>query len=1063
MGSPRDDSTSESLASRFERLWEATGTAPDLKAFLQLHSDASLRERAEVVRVDQRRRWQAGQPRVLEDYFRAFPDLAAHAGVKLALAVAEYRTASRNGRAYDRDAFLARFADLPSLSERLADARPTVGPSPVGVPPNASQPTAGGASPAATPRLAARRFVQDDDLVVVRPPETEGVYDFVDDDGILAVEPALTPIPALPRPRVVHTVQEDSDFGSANQKGSKTWSQRVLARRATAWHTDPSFRTIPMPWEWASILLRTDRRAWTRRQRDVMASAGRFYLIGTLALAIGLTGVGLASRFLGRRPRVPIPLALIEPIDARELTRYVKQLDEIKTELAANRGARANELLDQVDARWRDWEWRHLKLACHPRTFEVATPGPFVGLPVSADARRLAISCDLFVPGASSTDGHFEGRLQLWDLDKHPIRELTTFSSASRFLRVVLSADGHRVAAATETAIHVWDVDKAKEILRMSQPARSLAHLSLAPDGAQLAFADSNGPVTLWNIPSGEKIHTLGQKLMPFARLVFAPRGRRLVAEAGNQIALWDTVDGHQILLKETKHRSGGGIAVFSADGQRLAATDEKGVVRLWDTETGKDLATFGTLGDGTGSLAFSPDGKQLAGSVAGEWTVILWDTETGQKNQTFTMATSPGNRNSFSTSLQDITFSPDGARLAAFRASDTILAKNHRSVLIWDMKSGGAPETVSHAAQPQFTTGGRMVFSSDAVSQSQNGLGVWDPSGAHFSVELAEAGAPSPDGSRLVAIGSNQIVSTDDGRVLKALNKIAPVNFTDVYFNPNGRRYVTIDREKSMRFWDAATDTPLGEGQKTKERLVQFLFSGNGDRLITVGSPQRGEGGDPSGLGGLLSNNAVLTIWDPERGGEPLVTVQGLYHRFSGRLSISPDGKQFATGSLHETVRVYDTDSGSVTWDLEGHTETVYGSVFSPDGRHLITSGLDLLEDRVTKGEVKVWDLETGGMVREFPGPAIVTIISPDGRLAFAADLAGYVRGKPGRQKYQVWDLATGETRYKLDGPMSGLTFTPDGKRFACLDKDAVHLRETTTGIELLSLPLNRAGGGIL
>ena len=118
------------------------------------------------------------------------------------------------------------------------------------------------------------------------------------------------------------------------------------------------------------------------------------------------------------------------------------------------------------------------------------------------------------------------------------------------------------------------------------------------------------------------------------------------------------------------------------------------------------------------------------------------------------------------------------------------------------------------------------------------------------------------------------------------------------------------------------------------------------------------------------------------------------------------------------------------------------------------------MLEDRLSKGEVKVWDVETGRIVREFPGPALVTAISPDGRLAFAVDLAGYTRGKQGRQRYLVRDLATGETCYALESPAKELTFSPDGKRFACLNNDSVEIRETTTGIELLSLPLSRASG---
>jgi WD40 repeat protein len=452
--------------------------------------------------------------------------------------------------------------------------------------------------------------------------------------------------------------------------------------------------------------------------------------------------------------------------------------------------------------------------------------------------------------------------------------------------------------------------------------------------------------------------------------------------------------------------------------------------------------------------LAFSPDGRQLAGCVPGEGGGAVWDATTGEQVRTIALPATPGRRASSPSGLQDLAFSPDGTRLAAFRASFGYPANRNRSVLIWSTEGKDKPETITNAAQPHFAADGRLVVSRGAGSLNSAGFGVWDPSGSAVVIEVPEAGAPSPDGSRLVTIGSNQVVSADDGRVLKVLNQVAPVNFDQVHYSPDGRRYLTIDREKSLRFWDAATDTPLSPGRKVKDSLSQFAFSPNGARLITVGSPQDGVVVGLFGYG--LRNNAVITVWDLERG-ELLQSIEGLYHRFAGRLAISPDGTRFAVGSLHQTVRVYDTDSGSVIWDLEGHTETAYGIVFSPDGRHLISSALDLLEDHVSKGEVKVWDIETGRAVREFPGPTLVAAVSPDGRLAFAADFAGYERGKPGGRRLKVWDLTTGETCYQLDNPMGVPVFSPDGQRFAMLENDLVAIHETTTGTRLLALPAPR------
>jgi WD40 repeat protein len=1050
MGSTRGESPAESLASRFERLWDATGTASDLNGFLQLHPDAGLRDRAEVVRVDQRRRWQAGRPRALEEYFRDCPDLAAHAAVKSALVVAEFRTAARNGRPYEREAFLARFADVSSLSQRLDDSR-----RPAGEAPRLDRPPVAGPAPAAAPMPAARKALVPDEMVVVQRPEVEEVYDFVDGDELPDVEILPPPAPIVPPPKQVIAASEDPEFSTTGKSASRSWPERVLVRRASAWAANPSPAAIPRPWELAAILLRTDRGGWTRRQRAVMAAAGRVYLIGTLVFAFGLIGVGLAGRYLLRRsPRAPVQLATIEPADPTEMARYARQLEEIQAELAGRRFARASELLDRVEPRWRDWEWRYLKRACHPRIFDIAAADPVSVSAVSADGRRLAAALDHYVPGTKPDNGRSEGRIQLWDLADRSMRELATFTGAGRFWRLAVSAKGERVAAATESTVHVWEVDSAKEVLRLERPVRSVADLALDADGGQLAIVESAGPIGLWKVEGGGKVATVGQEHPNFARVFFAPRGRRLAAEGGSRIGLWDTTDGRPLLLKPARYRTAGGVAVFSPDGHRLASDDDNGVIRLWDTEDGKELASFGKLADGAGLLAFSPDSEQLAGSGPTDGIVSVWDATTGQSVRTITLPPPPGPKRSPPLGLQDLAFSPDGKRMAAFQASFGPIANRNRTVLIWDAKEGGIPETIANAAQPRFAAGGRLVVSRGAGAPSSSAFAAWDPSGSAVPLEVAEAGAPSPDGSCLVTIGSNQIVSADDGRVVKVLNRMAPLNFDQVHYSPDGCRYVTLDRQKNVLFWDAATDTPLGKGREVKQGAFQFAFSANGARLITMGSPQDGVVVGLFGFG--LKNNAVIGVWELERG-ELLQTIEGLYHRFAGRLAISPDGTRFAVGSLHQTVRVYDTDSGSVIWDLEGHTETAYGIVFHPDGRHLISSGLDLLEDRVTKGEVKVWDLETGRAVREFPGPTLVAAISPDGRLAFAADFSEYERSKPGRRRLKVWDLAAGETHYQLDEPLGMPVFSPDGKRFAMLENDAVAIHETTTGTRLLRLPAPR------
>ena len=55
-----------------------------------------------------------------------------------------------------------------------------------------------------------------------------------------------------------------------------------------------------------------------------------------------------------------------------------------------------------------------------------------------------------------------------------------------------------------------------------------------------------------------------------------------------------------------------------------------------------------------------------------------------------------------------------------------------------------------------------------------------------------------------------------------------------------------------------------------------------------------------------------------------------------------SPDGKQLVSGSLDETVRLWDVETGACVRTLEGHRYTVRSVSFSPDGRLLASGSYD-------------------------------------------------------------------------------------------------------------------------
>jgi WD40 repeat protein/serine/threonine protein kinase len=496
--------------------------------------------------------------------------------------------------------------------------------------------------------------------------------------------------------------------------------------------------------------------------------------------------------------------------------------------------------------------------------------------------------------------------------------------------------------------------------------------VALSPDSERIASADQHGFLKIWDLPSGQLLHSIHAYPGGQARSVaFSPDGQRLASACWDgTVTVWEAQSGRS--LHSWKAHAGAHRVAFSPDGRCLvsAGRDERrnGEARIWEATTYKEiLAIAGLKKRGVRGLALSPDGQRLAISFVDDPEVKVWDAQSGRELLTFRGHTR---------GVNCVAFSLDGRWIAS--GSGAFSQQGNGEGKIWDSKSG----------REWLTLSGHMV-------------GVW-------SVTF------SPDGRRLATGGMDQNVKIWDlttGQEALTLHEHRNEVWS-VAFSRDGHYLVSASRDRTVRVWDGR---PWQDGEPGQEWLTLHGHASSVTSVAFHPTEQRLASGDPDG---------VIKLWDlsPWRAGGVNPLSRTLRTHRVWALAFSPDGKWLATASPKDDhVKLWDVASTQEIRSLKGRTQQFLCVAFSPNGEQLAAAGFQ-------DWTVDIWNVATGQLLQSLPGHnwAILSVAfcPPDGRYLATGGVDGTLR---------IWDRTTGQEIGQPQPPpqdsVRGVAFSRDGR----------------------------------
>lgn len=514
-----------------------------------------------------------------------------------------------------------------------------------------------------------------------------------------------------------------------------------------------------------------------------------------------------------------------------------------------------------------------------------------------------------------------------------------------------------------------------------------ISSVQFSPDDSRVVTASDDNTAKIWDAQNGRLLVELKGHVKKINTAKFSPDGIKLVtASSDSTVIIWEVESG-KILHEMEGHADDVVWADFSPDGSKIVSASLDNTLKLWSVESGEQVMTIRKDNAQFHSVQFSQDGENLL-TTSLNGAPAVWNTRTGKQIISLKWKYEMG--------PVYACINKDGSMI--YTAGYDHIGSS------WDAKNGELIRELNipkeQISSLQLSNDGKFLITASWYGKPK----IWNiQTGESVKVVDAEMNTSagfSNNGKKIVTgsvTGITQIRDATTGKVLSDLK-----GFTNtgglVNFSPDGSKFLITTNIDAFSIWDATNFTqnlsikiPFSEYNRmdfspdgntllisSGSDTSYFLNSQTGERVLDLKGYSMSPGNAPifskDGKKILkLCYDSVVRVWNTSTGNLLFEIRDSLNAVKSAEMS--EDGSKLLTVHRDETVDIRNGSDGALIAKLDDFINGLQRVQFSPDGLKVLTS---------IRNAASLWDAQTGAKLTDFRGyefNALPAVFSPDGK----------------------------------------------------------------------------------